>query len=52
MSWDGGGGVRYRRKPGHDGATGPTFQPEERFDAAELLARFARGDPRAASGWP
>ena len=52
MSWDGGGEVRYRRKAGHEGASGFTCHPEECFDPAELLARFARGDPHAASGWP
>ncbi len=39
MSWDGGGEVRYRRKAGHDSAAGPNYQPEERFDPAEFLAR-------------
>jgi hypothetical protein len=40
MGWDGLGEVRYRRKAGHDGAAGPTFQPEERFDPADFLARI------------
>ena len=52
MSWGGPDEVHYRRKSGQDSTAGLTCQPEERFDPAELLARFARGDPHAASGWP